>query len=128
MNNDGVRLQPSCGGLVSALLPILRDNGGCWVGSAGGGENSRVEEALKQWSADLSYSFKAVFFTPAEQASFYQGYSNEIIWPLFHSLPSRCKFKSAYWAGYCSANEKFADAVQQVRRNADFIWVHDYHL
>ena len=29
------RLYPSSGGLVSALGPILKDSGGCWIGWAG---------------------------------------------------------------------------------------------
>jgi trehalose 6-phosphate synthase len=77
---------------------------------------------------DKTYSLQPVFLTAAEKASFYHGFSNEIIWPLFHGLPSRCRFSSEYWNGYSSANEKFAAAVERIAQPHDFIWVHDYHL
>ena len=69
-----------------------------------------------------------VFLTPAEKACFYHGCSNEIIWPLFHDLQSRCNFDPAYWDVYCQVTEKFADAVEQTAHRDDFVWVHDYHL
>src|SRR3990170_3961019 len=122
------KLKPSCGGLVSALLPILSEQGGCWIGATGGAYDPKVVGALTRWCATQDYSLVPVFLTAAESASFYQGCSNEIIWPLFHGLPSRCNFGSAYWSGYCTANERFADAVEGASKAGDFVWVHDYHL
>src|SRR3989304_4813084 len=83
---------------------------------------------MKDCASAHNYSFAPVFLSSAEKQCFYQGCSNEIIWPLFHGLPSRCTFDSAYWRGYCKANGKFADAVVQVSHRNDFVWVHDYHL
>jgi alpha,alpha-trehalose-phosphate synthase [UDP-forming] len=59
---------------------------------------------------------------------FYQGFSNEVIWPLFHDLPSLCNFDAAYWRTYCAVNRKYARAVRRRVATGDFIWVHDYHL
>jgi trehalose-6-phosphate synthase len=30
-NSNGIEIQPSSGGLVSALLPLLKSSGGCWI-------------------------------------------------------------------------------------------------
>jgi trehalose 6-phosphate synthase len=125
---DGPRLRSSGGGLVTALMPILRDCRGYWVGWTGGDSEDISAEVFKNWELSQNYSFVPVFLTAAEKASYYRGFSNEIIWPLFHSLPSRCQFDSLYWDGYCKVNEKFADAVGSVAHTNDFIWVHDYHL
>src|SRR5437773_1237271 len=121
-------LEWSGGGLVSALTPVLRETGGCWVGWTGTDYHETVAESLDRWSSQQNYSLEPVFLTPAEQASYYEGFSNEVIWPLFHGLPSRCQFDSTYWAGYRAVNAKFADGVERVAGNGDFIWVHDYHL
>lgn len=122
------RLEPSGGGLVSALTPVLRASGGCWVGWTGTDYDGTLAESVNQWSSLQNYSLEPVFLTAEENASYYRGFSNEIIWPLFHGLPSRCQFGSTYWKGYCRVNGKFADAVERVAGNGDFIWVHDYHL
>ena len=126
--DEGTRLRPSSGGLIHALLPILRQTGGRWVGWTGTDDDNTLPDLLAHWCAGEAYSFEPVFLTPAERARYYRGFSNEIIWPLFHGLPSRCQFDPAYWNEYCKVNAKFAQAVDRVCRNGDLIWVHDYHL
>jgi trehalose 6-phosphate synthase len=118
----------SSGGLISALIPVLNRSGGCWIGWTGTDHTSGVDVALTEWCSRRSYSFAPVFLTAEEIRRYYQGFSNEIVWPLFHGLPSRCQFGITYWNGYCRVNEKFADVVQRVSEKDDFIWVHDYHL
>lgn len=127
-SQTGFRIQPSGGGLVSALAPILNESGGCWVGWTGTDYHESLAESVKNWPTAQNCSFEPVFLTSAEKERFYHGCSNEIIWPLFHSLPSRCQFGSAYWNSYCKVNDKFAEAVERVSQPDDFIWVHDYHL
>ena len=130
VQSDGGRqhCQPSDGGLVSALLPIVQARGGCWVGWTGTDESRGLAENIRTWASAQNYLFEPVFLTPEEKAYFYQGCANEIIWPLFHGFQSRCNFASVYWTGYCRVHEKFADAVQQASETGDFIWIHDYHL
>ena len=119
-------LQSSDGGLVSALVPILRQTGGCWVGWTGCDHDKEFAASLTSFHEN--YSLQPVCLTDAEKASYYVGFSNEVVWPLFHGLPSRCRFNAEYWNGYRSANNKFADAVERVAGADDVIWVHDYHL
>src|SRR2546428_2529516 len=121
-------LEWSGGGLVSALTPVLRETGGCWVGWTGTDYPETVAESLDRWSSQQNYSLEPVFLTPAEEASYYEGFSNEIIWPLFHGLPSRCQFDSTYWAGYRAVNAKFADGVERVAGNGGFLLGHYYQF
>lgn len=123
---QGYRVRPSCGGLVSALRPVIKGDT-VWVGWTGGDYAPEIADLL-QSSAAQPHSLVPLFLTAAEKACFYHGCSNEIIWPLFHDLQSRCNFDPAYWDVYCDVTEKFADAVQQAARQDDFVWVHDYHL
>lgn len=126
---NGKRLVSSShGGLVSALIPILRETGGCWIGCTGTDSNDVPKQLFQEQNLDQEYSLMPVFLTASERASYYRGFSNEVIWPLFHGLSSRCQFDSAYWRGYCKVNGKFATAVANASKEEDFIWIHDYHL
>jgi trehalose 6-phosphate synthase len=124
----GAQLQPSGGGLVSVLIPVLRESGGCWVGWTGTEYDDSSARLIREKDSTQNCCLEPVFLNAAERDSFYRGFSNEIIWPLFHNLPSRCQFDPSYWKGYCDVNGKFADAIQRVSQKDSLIWVHDYHL
>jgi trehalose 6-phosphate synthase len=123
------RAEPGGGGLVTALLPVLRGRGGLWIGwtGAAGGEEA-LAEALAAAGAGAGYRLAGVPLSAEEMDKFYLGFSNEIIWPLFHDLQSLCNFEPAYWRTYCEVNAKFAEVVKAHAGDGDFIWIHDYHL
>jgi len=124
------QVQPGSGGLVSALVPVLRQRGGTWIGWPGGDApaSSELDQVLADVSAGCGYSLAPVHLTSAEVHDFYQGFSNEIVWPLFHDLQSVCNFDPVYWRTYKAVNRKYAHAVAAHSADDDFIWVHDYHL
>ena len=117
----------STGGLVSALGPVLRGRGGVWIGWPGlAGDIPRTPFANA--TRGVGYKVVPVTLSDAERDEFYHGYSNQVIWPLFHDLQSFCNFEPAYWQTYKAVNERYAEAIARHSRPADFIWVHDYHL
>jgi trehalose 6-phosphate synthase/phosphatase len=118
---------PATGGLVSAVEPVLRYRGGTWIGWPGiAGEIPK--EPMAAATRDAGYKVVAVALSETERNEFYYGYSNEVIWPLFHDLQNFCNFEPAYWQAYKQVNERYADAIIRHARPDDFIWVHDYHL
>lgn len=123
-------VEPGSGGLVTAMAPVLRHRGGVWIGWPGAIEEDglELEGLFKEAGKDAGYTLLPVLLSAEEQAGYYQGFSNEILWPLFHDLPSHCVFDPAYWKIYQSANRKFAETIAGVAGDDDFIWVHDYHL
>lgn len=127
-NGSSHELVPSAGGLVTALTPVLRETGGCWIGWTGTDYDRAVERTIRQTSLPGGGRLIPVFLTEEERKQFYCGFANEVIWPLFHDLPTCCNFEPAYWEAYCEVNEKFADSLTAVAANEDFVWVHDYHL
>lgn len=127
-NSSSQELVPSTGGLVTALTPVVRQTGGCWIGWTGTDYDPEVERSIVNASPPGGGRLIPVFLTEDERKNFYYGFSNEVIWPLFHDLQSCCNFDPVYWDSYCEVNEKFADAVTAVARKDDFVWVHDYHL
>lgn len=116
------------GGLVTALAPVLRDRGGLWVGSSGDGAGGDPAAPFAAFSREAGYRLLPIELTEAEHRNYYEGFSNEIIWPLFHDFQSRCSFKPEYWTSYLEVNRKFARTVAENSRPDDYIWIHDYHL
>ena len=135
----GLKAEPSSGGLVSALVPILKEHGGTWIGSPGiaglgeeAGKNQLGDEAgiqrLLDESHDNAYRYVPVHLSEEEQVNFYEGFSNEVVWPLFHDLQSRCRFLPKYWDFYQNVNKKFAEATLRAAKADDVVWIQDYQL
>ena len=121
--------EPGGGGLVTALLPVLRHRGGMWIGWAGSDDDSPdLSREVAVVGENAGCTLKIVALTAEEVRNFYEGFSNEIVWPLFHDMPGLCNFDPAYWRTYCEVNRKYARAVHDASAPGDFVWVHDYHL
>lgn len=125
---EGWQFQESTGGLVAAFGPILRRWGGVWVGWPGADSSDGLADELEAQSKKIGYNLKGVNLSPDEREKFYLGFSNEVIWPLFHDLQNFCNFNAEYMAAYKDVNKKFADAVAEMHKVGDYVWVQDYHL
>jgi len=128
-SNGNWQTEPGSGGLVSALLPVLRNRGGIWIGWPGTHDSGvDLNQAVTAAGAGAGFELKPVLLSEQEVHNFYHGFANEIIWPLFHDLQSLCNFEPAFWRTYKDVNRKFAEVVFAGTVAADFLWVHDYHL
>lgn len=123
-------LLPGSGGLVTALAPVLEARGGLWVGWPGliGETADEVRPLLESFVERHGYGLVPVSLTRAEHELFYLGFANEVLWPLFHDLQSRCTFVPEYWQAFLDVNRKFAAASVATARSRDMVWVHDYLL
>src|SRR5437762_14064737 len=118
---------PAAGGLVSAVEPVLRERGGTWIGWPGtAGEVPKTP--LAEATRGAGYTVVPVALSETERDEFYYGYSNEVIWPLFHDQQNFCNFEPGYWQTYKAVNDRYADAIAACSQADDFVWVHDYHL
>lgn len=124
LSGDQWQSKRSAGGLATAMDPLLRQAGGLWIGWPGTDDNSpdlvnQLREEHNCIAVDL----------PAEIAErFYEGYSNQALWPLFHSFATRLEFDPQNWDAYGEANRRFCAAVVEQYQPGDRIWIHDYHL
>ncbi|MBD3221254.1 trehalose-6-phosphate synthase [bacterium] len=121
---------PGSGGLVTALAPVLRDRGGMWIGWPGSTEppTDDLREAIAGAVDDTGYDLVPVFIDEEEKQLFYRVFSNEVLWPLFHDMTSRCRFLPEAWEVYGRVNQRFTDVIADQVREHDFLWIHDYHL
>ena len=126
---SGVEVQKSTGGLATGLLRPHEQSGGVWIGWSGSTEEDLSElqrKALQEKLSDMR--LVAVPLTGAQVARYYEGYSNGVLWPLFHYLLDQIPLHVRDWDAYVEVNEQFAEKVAQHYRPGDLIWVHDYQL
>jgi trehalose 6-phosphate synthase/phosphatase len=122
-------IKAGSGGLVTSLEHVLREQAGTWIGWLGtSGNLAGVEPALESASEGAGYQLEPVELTERQVDQYYFGFSNEIIWPLFHDMVSRCNFDPAYWTTYQEVNKRFADSIMDRTEPDSFVWVQDYHL
>ncbi len=126
---QGWEVRSGEGGLVTALAPVLRNRGGLWIGWSGGtDDDADLSGLMERASHEAGYWLHPVSLSAQDVADYYYGFANEIIWPLFHDLQTRCSFKPRYWYQYLNVNRKFAEVTARFSRTTDYIWIHDYHL
>ncbi|MCK5187319.1 MAG: trehalose-6-phosphate synthase, partial [Deltaproteobacteria bacterium] len=123
-------LKQASGGLVTAMTPLLKRDGGVWIGWAGNflEENIDVEGLLKKETEDLNYRYRSVDISLKDYELYYKGFSNEVLWPLFHNVSVYCNFNADYYEAFKKVNQKFAQTIMGELMDNDFIWVHDYQL
>jgi trehalose 6-phosphate synthase len=59
---------------------------------------------------------------------YYNGFANEALWPLFHYMPGKCRYRPEDRESYERVNRLFAERLQPVLKAGDCVWIHDYHL
>lgn len=117
---------PSTGGLVTALAAVRDRRKFTWLGWPG----AHVEEAdQKDVTRTLARNGTCPVFLPQDvMQGFYEGFSNDMLWPLFHNLMERSTFSRENWEDYKAVNEMYATAIAKQARTGDLIWIHDYQL
>jgi trehalose 6-phosphate synthase len=113
---------PSPGGLVRALLPLLRATGGTWVGWTG-----VPDDAPAPFEHD-GVRLHPVAIGEDEVEHYYEGFSNDTLWPLYHDALRDSTYNARDWTAYQRVNERFAEAVASVAPQRAIVWIQDYHL
>ena len=112
----------SPGGLVTAMETVLRTTHGAWVGWPGTPDvqlDPFVEDGLTLHPVDLS---------AREVQEYYEGFSNDTLWPLYHDALVPPTFDRRWWRTYQQVNRRFAEAAARAAAPGATVWVHDYQL
>jgi len=125
--NGSLSFIPSEGGLATGLGSIYKEGNNIWLGWPG----INIEEPVKQ--NEISEQLKSmnlipIFLDEEEIKRYYEGFSNEVLWPIFHYLSTYANYDYQNWLSYVQVNQKFADAILSVLEPGDTVWVHDYQL
>jgi trehalose 6-phosphate synthase len=119
-SDDGWTASP--GGLVRALLPLVRESQGTWVGWTGIADDDAAELHVE------GVALHAVPLSADEVEAYYEGFSNDTLWPLYHDAIRDSGFHTADWNSYQAVNQRFAVTLANISPPDAMVWVHDYHL
>ncbi|MDO8152261.1 trehalose-6-phosphate synthase [Isoptericola sp. b408] len=112
----------SPGGLVTALEPVMRENDGAWVGWSGA-----PDLAHEPFEAD-GMLLVPVTLSASEISKYYEGFSNDTLWPLYHDVIAPPTYHRQWWDAYRKVNQRFAEAAAAQAAHGGVVWVHDYQL
>nr|WP_324605882.1 trehalose-6-phosphate synthase [Isoptericola variabilis] len=123
VDDDGeVRWQRSPGGLVTALEPVMQKSDGAWVGWSGAPDLKH-----EPFEAD-DMLLVPVTLSRSEIERYYEGFSNDTLWPLYHDVISPPTYHRQWWDAYRRVNQRFAEAAAEQAAQGAVVWVHDYQL
>ncbi|HEY1024062.1 MAG TPA: bifunctional alpha,alpha-trehalose-phosphate synthase (UDP-forming)/trehalose-phosphatase [Sphingobacteriaceae bacterium] len=125
--DEGLQITTSEGGLATGLGSVYKQGNNVWIGWPGLDLSEQDEK--DQVTKILGESNLApVFLSQDEINQYYEGFSNEILWPVFHYMSTYAKYNDSYWKCYQHVNEKFREAVLEQIEPGDTVWIHDYQL
>ncbi|WP_448005104.1 bifunctional alpha,alpha-trehalose-phosphate synthase (UDP-forming)/trehalose-phosphatase [Agromyces bauzanensis] len=120
--NGETKWKSSPGGLVTALEPVMRAADGAWVGWTG-----VADREFEPFEHD-GISIIPVPITASELEEYYEGFSNDTLWPLYHDVIAPPSFHREWWDAYVRVNRRFAEAAARAASDGAVVWVHDYQL
>ncbi|HXB92437.1 MAG TPA: bifunctional alpha,alpha-trehalose-phosphate synthase (UDP-forming)/trehalose-phosphatase, partial [Puia sp.] len=132
---DKVSLRQSSGGLVSAIKSYFENTAArktdlsekMWMGVADFPQDD-WDKAIALHSAEQDFGIIPLFVDKDLYDNYYNGFSNSVLWPLFHYFSSLVTYESQYFDAYIQVNQLFADKIAPLLEPGDQVWIHDYQL
>lgn len=129
--NKEAKITPATGGLVSAVKGYLEKgevpfSEVYWAGVPGCSPSTWNEAS--HHLPETSFSYLPVMIFKEQYDHYYNGFSNCVLWPLFHYFPSFAEYNQNDFDEYIRVNEHFAEILSHSCRENDTVWIHDYHL
>ncbi|MEM9897168.1 MAG: bifunctional alpha,alpha-trehalose-phosphate synthase (UDP-forming)/trehalose-phosphatase [Bacteroidota bacterium] len=125
--NGKLVYSPSEGGLATGLGSIYKQGGNIWIGWPGL-PVSKTKERDEICGRLKEENMMPVFLTSDEIHDFYEGFSNETLWPNFHYFNQYIVYNEELWKVYKKVNRKFAKVIEAHLEEGDTLWIHDYQL
>ncbi|MCM2282290.1 MAG: bifunctional alpha,alpha-trehalose-phosphate synthase (UDP-forming)/trehalose-phosphatase [Bdellovibrionaceae bacterium] len=121
---------PSSGGLVTAIGGIRSKAKveRIWIGGAPEGLTEEAWRKRRPTSGKSAWQHVPIFINEDLYDSYYNGFCNDVLWPLLHYQNDLIKFSDQVWNAYIQVNDHFAREIASMAKADDLIWVHDYHL
>lgn len=117
---------PPPGGLAVGIRAALKGGHGVWFGWGGGLVDGQPGPAQVVRSGGVSYA--TIDVNAKDFQRYYEGFSNSILWPLFHYQLGYFRYRRKDYHAYCRVNDLFAERLLPLLEPDDIIWIHDYQL
>lgn len=127
--DDSLEYSASIGGLSTALASYTANSASLWIGWPGIPNDELTDDDRAAITAELKkHNCLPIFLTKKQLDLFYNGYSNSVLWPLFHHLDVTTGDNDRNWKMYKAVNQLYADITIAHCTPKDTVWVHDYQL
>jgi len=125
-----LEFKASMGGLATGLSSLDQKDEMLWIGWPGLPADELAREDTREMVPILreKYNSIPVDLNREQLKSFYYGFCNNIIWPLFHYFPSYATYDNSLWESYRRVNSIYLEKVLEAAGGDDTIWIHDYQL
>lgn len=130
---NGIEVSIPAGGVITAIEPVMEACGGTWIAAGSGNadkETADEDGKLRVPPEEPKYTLKRLWITPKERVGYYDGLSNQALWPLCHLAHVRPQFRKEDWTEYRKVNGAFAKSLLEEIRHIErpIVLVQDYHL
>src|SRR5438874_327212 len=104
LDHGKLSVERSAGGLATGLRSAHERSDALWIGWPGDlprltdAQRARVDELLMEMQCS------PIYLTSGEVSRYYEGFSNAVLWPLFHYLLDRIPPHSQEWDAYRDIN------------------------
>ena len=114
------------GGLAVAVRSLLKGRGGLWFGWSG--TVAAQDDVTTRTIHQGEMSYVVTDLVDADYQEYYNGFANQVLWPILHYRLDLAEFSRRDLSGYRRVNAHFANELHNLLQPDDIIWVHDYHL
>ena len=130
---DGsIECRQPASGMATALEPVMRATGGLWIAHGSGDADPAVvdeRDDVRVPPKNAKFDLRRVWLSPEQVEGYYNGLSNQGLWPLCHVAFTRPYFEPRHWEMYREVNQIFADAVlEEAGSEPTFVFIQDYHF
>lgn len=129
--NHKLSVKRSIGGVATALDALLQEVGGTWIAwGSGSGDRQTVDEKnhVMVPPSNPRYVLRRLFFEQTAVDGFYNGFSNQVLWPLAHQFLERIHLQNAHYISYRQVNEEFARAAIEECKETSTLFINDYQF
>lgn len=116
----------TAGGVAAVLQGALKHCDGTWIAWSGNGRHNLPPGVERPDAGNPSLRFLSL--SDSEVSDYYNGFCNQLLWPICHGFTEKCRYRELDWRAYATVNRRFASATLGTASDSSLVWVHDYHL
>lgn len=122
----------SVGGVSVTFDSVMKSTNGIWVAYGSASADKKAVDKFDHVQVpenDPKYTLRRIWMNKEEEKGYYDGFSNEALWPLCHTVFIEPTFRSSDWNYYKKINKRFADAIlEEIKGKKAVVWIQDYQL
>lgn len=114
------------GGMAVGIEAAMAGREGLWIGWSGRFETPDRPPVEERRAGEIA--FAVADLPEATFKGYYNGFSNQVLWPLLHDRPDLVVLDPDALSAYMDVNARLAALVAARLAADDLVWIHDYHL